>query len=256
MSNKKMLRQFVAWFLLISPAFGARHFNGTTDVITVSGSGTAVDISSAELTLACWVKPSASSTSAGNFGAYLIDKYGLNNTKRQYGLAILDQGDYGSGALSGAAGDGGSNWYVTTHCNSLVANSWQHVIFDYESDIPGGHGYSAYNGSLCQTVGTGGSHTTASNGQNLKLGNSAGQTMPNFDLAQCAIWTSTLNVLEWTALASGTPPNYVHSSTLVGYFQLLGSTSPEPDLGGHALNGTLTGTSRGSSDPAMIQPPK
>jgi hypothetical protein len=72
-------------------------------------------------------------------------------------------------------------------------------------------------------------------------------------IADVALWGVELTQLEITALALGALPKTIRPNSRLGDWPLDGLQSPEPDLSGHAFNGTLTTTS-GTINPAFGPP--
>ena len=71
-------------------------------------------------------------------------------------------------------------------------------------------------------------------------------------IAECAIWNVELDVAEIGALADGFSPLLVRPTNLLGYWPLIGRTSPEIDLI-NANNGTVT-EAIASAHPAVLYP--
>ena len=67
-------------------------------------------------------------------------------------------------------------------------------------------------------------------------------------ISDVAIWNTVLSSGQISTLAAGVRPGYVQVANLVGWWQLNGALSPEPDYSGNGNNGTLTGTAAGEGE--------
>jgi hypothetical protein len=61
-------------------------------------------------------------------------------------------------------------------------------------------------------------------------------------VAEVAIWNAALTATEVQAYCLGIRAYTIRPKSLVGYWPIDGLSSPEPDLSGNAVNGTLTGS--------------
>jgi hypothetical protein len=71
-----------------------------------------------------------------------------------------------------------------------------------------------------------------------------------------AVWNVVLTAAEHLSLSKGVLPYKIRPSALIGWWQLDGLQSPEPDFSGKANNGTLTGTALVFGAPTMPFTPR
>ncbi|MFQ5788418.1 MAG: LamG-like jellyroll fold domain-containing protein, partial [Thermodesulfobacteriota bacterium] len=76
----------------------------------------------------------------------------------------------------------------------------------------------------------------------------------NYDgiLSDCAMWSVVLSDAEINALSNGIPPKVIRPDSILGYWPLYGSHSPEPDWSGNGENGTITGTAKAEHAPVQL----
>jgi hypothetical protein len=236
--------------LLIASGFAARSFNGSTDLVSVSATGTAADITGTELTLFAWVYPVANGT---NFGICAICKWTVN-THRQYALVYDDQGDCSANNdILVAVGGGGGSWLATKCQGTLTQNAWNTIGATFKQ----GDSASLVPWINC-TAGSGSGQINSpigSGSNNLTLGNPVfGNETTGSKIAYAAEWDIKLTNNEMTALSKGILPPCVHGGThLKGYWVNIGLNSPEGDFSGNVNGGTVTGTSVVSGGPP-VQP--
>jgi len=241
-------RSWISIALLCVPAFASRTFNGTSDVITISGSSTAIDVTGQALSISAWVYfatvPSAEMEplAKADSGATQYEIY-INAA----GQPSKTLGVYFRQSTS-------LNHDVYMNCASAATNgTWTHIVAAYSSVATTWFMYC--NGVQATNGSTGSAATIMSNGDSLLIGKKAASSAIYCacSVADVGVWTAQISPLEAKSLASGKSPATVHRNALVGYFPLWGAsgTNPEPDYSGNANNGTLTGTSLGPPFPCL-----
>lgn len=236
--------------LFAQNAFAGRTFNGSTDVASVNGNGTAVQLTGGTgVTLAFWMyMPSVPAVEANP-----VSKGSNSNGTEEYYVSVSESGHtnhvaahfYQSQIL---------NHTVDVYCDgvTLLANTWYSVVAVWSSATGADDVY--LNGTFCVTSRLGTSVGTLSNpgggepnlcmGGHATTGTPGACTVINFagTIAEVAVWNIGLTAGEASSLGNGAPPSLVHANTLVGYWPLYGISSPEVDLSGGKLNATLSGT--------------
>jgi hypothetical protein len=147
-------------------------------------------------------------------------------------------------------------WYVGAAAvdpgaATISASKWYHIALTSTGVIAQGY----INGA---TDGIAFTPTTGRTSANLYVFNDP--TGNHLDsgarAADVVYWSVALTPLEILALAQGTRPKLVRPASLAGpFWPCDGLVSPEPDLSGHQLNGTVSGTSRAFGPPfSMLSP--
>lgn len=218
----------------------ARSFNGSSDYIDC---GTGVS-SPANLTVLCWVNTTASADStykgivgrnqnaAGGYRLYA----GASGNKFAFYADLVGHGTTGIDPFTMGSAISNGTWY----CVGATVDS-------------GSAGMTAYlNGSSAGTMPTSGGLASASSnfiiGQDEQV---AGARFLNGLVAEVAIWSVVLSTTDIARFANGERAYTINPAHLIGYWPLDGLSSPEPDISGNGNNGTLTGTSKASSDPPV-----
>jgi hypothetical protein len=133
----------------------------------------------------------------------------------------------------------------------MSTGSWQHLCAVFTPNAPTVRIY--HNGTLVASASPGDlpAFVTA----NHSAGRSPIGTANYWDgkLAEHAVWHNVLTADEIAALARGVSPNMIRPINLELYWPLWGVASPEPDLSGHSLNGTVTGATLANHAP--VGPP-
>lgn len=209
----------------------ARLFNGSTDHITTSSVATSA---TTNLTCAQWIYPNAGHPDNDT----IANGVAASNGFRIY-LANLVLHIVASGVSD-----------VTT-TGTFTAATWGHAAFS----LDGSQNLNAYfNGANVKTGVTLG--VRAGTGQTTIGANDSGPNTLDGRVADTAIWSTVLTASEIGALAKGARPNSIRPSSLVAWWPLDGLSSPEPDLSGKKLNGTVTGTSLAAGPPVTLFAPK
>lgn len=211
----------------------SRLFNGSTDTIITSSVPTvARDV----ISMAFWI------WQVSYAGASQVIMYNGNTNSNGWGF-------YTSATnLNFLLGGIGQSSYtlptvaVWTHIAAVNTGALGHANWViYINGSP----QSAYNPSDL-TVPTG----------SMSLGANFGSFFDNCRLADAAIWNAVLTDGEVSALANGARPGMIEYNNLAIWLPLEGLTSPEPDLSGNVMNGTLTGTAFAPGPPLMTMIPR
>jgi hypothetical protein len=146
---------------------------------------------------------------------------------------------------------------------SLTLNTWFHVcgVILYNS---GTQTYSEIiytNGGDKQShTNTGGTPTSPPTAFNTTAGllkrDATGELFWGGSLADCAIWNVQLTDFEILALSKGARPYTIRPGNVKIWWPLDGLASPEPDLSGSLLNGTVTGAAQAFGPPFMQFTPR
>ena len=220
----------------------ARLFNGSTDQIDC-GSPSVLNITGS-VSLSAWIYLASS---FGSGYQAIFGRWDDSDTPFRSYLLTLS----GSGTLNGCVlflDQGGSTHYViSSQAISFFPGGWHHVAGTF--NVSSGNAYLYIDGTLSNSASTG--LTGLSNAPLDNIIGNGNSSDAYFDgtIADVAIWSGVLTAQDIAALAAGMPPWLFRDQPLVGYWPLDGLQSPEPDLSGNQNNGTLTGTSRGTSGP-------
>ena len=221
----------------------ARSFNGTSsDYLQL---GTSSVLNPAAITVSAWVYltsvPGSSTTSA------ILDR----ENGLAYHLSIYNSGG-GGDILYGRATCSGGTCFALGSTN-LSLNAWHHVAFTYDS-VAGGIVYlDGVQDGTDVAVGT-----IATSTNNSSIGNSywGGLTKGlTGSLADVAVWNLALKTGEISALSKGARPGRIRANARIAWWPLDGIQSPEPDLSGNKLNGTVNGTAKSSGPPFTMFTP-
>ena len=74
------------------------------------------------------------------------------------------------------------------------------------------------------------------------------------DLAELAVWSVGLNASEMAALGTGFAPTTIRPGSLLGYWKILGTQSPEPDGWKNNYAATVVGSPAKASHPRVFYP--
>ena len=192
----------------------ARSFNGTTDLVFNASATITLAL---PYTIAAWFN---ASSLPGAYGTL------LRHNNAAPGMFTRSSGKI---AYAGGATLIDGSFILTT-------GVWTHALLADTGSTAQGYINGVTDGA---SFASGGSSPQA----NLRIGNDLGNTnsYPG-SLADVAAWNVTLSALEVSALAKGARPSTVRPKSLVYWCPFDGLQSPEPDLSGNVLNGTLTGT--------------
>lgn len=218
----------------------SRSFNGSSDVIhadaaRVIGGFTipftvSAWINATPVAFASWYSE-ATTGSAGNLFLCLLD--GTTGQRFEF---------EGRTATSGAVD-------VFDGTAIIADNTWHHICLKQD----GGNNNKFYvDGVLDLSFArTSRSNSSSQHGNNVTIGARQSASTTNFfngKIAHIATWKREISENEVVSLAKGAPP------TLFGpahYWPLWGDDSPEPGLISSDTDGTLTGTTKGSTLPPV-----
>jgi hypothetical protein len=244
MRIRALLSSVLSVLLLCCPSFGARHFNGTSDVITLANTSGQTDFLGNDMSLTAWVRCGSSSTNDaivarwdGAHNQYLFRLFQTTGTNRE----IFN-------AWGGAT-------HITSFTFAADGVTWHFIAMTLSSTNHGAAMDANYNGN------TGGIGTLTDSTQPTLIG-ASGVSGSYFKFASCDIaevgfWNANFmagsaetNLLK--SMSHGVPPLLVYwggAGTLKGYLPLYGASSPEMDFSKGHSNGTLTGTTVTSHAP-------
>jgi len=173
--------------------------------------------SAAPLTFACWFRPSnvAGATSktlmAMDDGTatnlFLLRSVGSTGT-----VSAITSDSGGSSASTTAATQSDNTW---GHCGAVFASATSRI---------------AYLNGVAATEET--TSRTPSGLSGTFIGVVAGIQFADGDIGEAAIWSTALTATEMARLAAGAMPSLVQPSSLLGYWRIGGSASPEPEYFG------------------------
>lgn len=172
-----------------------------------------------------------------------------NNTAgNKYDLMGLNSSD----ALNLLSNDGGSTALATATI-SASADTWQHAL----AVIAGTQDRSVYLDGANKGVNTTDNVSRTDGLVVTAIGRrSVGSPARYFSgmLAEFAAWNAALTDAEAAVLKLGVQPHYIRPDSIVGYWRVMGRTSPEIDqVGGY--NMTVTGATVADHPPMMFRPP-
>lgn len=237
----KLLRLLVPMVLVVS-AFAARGFNGTTDLITIAGVSTPVDISTGPMTIALWMYPTTINTSEHD----PLGKFGSTGANQQYLVSIGDTDIDGGSAAGYYVGSVSGFFGVRASCGTLTTNQWYQVTVRVDTAGVLGSGpvvYLAVSHGVACTAFANFSERRTAGGVDLNLGGRNGTANFAGRVCDVGIWDAVLSNTELQSLQSGTSASWIRPTKLVAYYPLYAAAAIEPDGSGNHLNGTLTGTS-------------
>jgi hypothetical protein len=225
--------------VLAMPLWAGRSFNGTSDYISANGISTPLDISTGNETVSFWWQPASTGTQCA------VCHYVFGTSGGQFAVGIA-YGTGSAGQLTWAVGCCGSVTGTSYgNCPTAVTPGHWYQIIMY-SVSGSSTGLIVNGGSFCSQTTSWDSANISAGGANFTIGAQSGGLYPASGIiAEVAVWPSNLSAGFKQALANICPVGM--SATRAGlpapvaYFPLWGANSPEPDLSGNVLNGTLTG---------------
>ena len=215
----------------------ARDFDGTDDWIKISNFSNV--LSSDKFTIFCWAYADSRST----WGT-LFKNWG--NTKGQFHLGL----DHPSKKLAIHLTQSNGTSKTVTDSSDFPLNSWQAVaaVADgstlklYLNGTEIGTSVT-YDGTLktsfaCAGIGAKPNDTCTGT-------DSSTPGYWNGRLAECLYWDTDLSEEDIVAVSNGSlAPSMIQPGNLQFYMPIMGNSSPEPDVSGNGLDGTVTGTSQ------------
>ena len=240
---------FILALLLSLPAYAGRSLNGTSDIIVVPSTSNALDISSGPETISLWIYPT---TIPGTTSHYPLSNYGASTGQFAIGFGACGGSCSSAGVLGYLIGTYASLTGVYGSCGSgYTANKWYQVVI-YANTVGGTGGMIVSGAVSCSTFTSWHENRVAGTGQ-FNIGGLDGTANFQGIVAEVAVWNSLLTSAQMTALQSicpvGVGARRVSLPKPSGYFPLWGAASPEPELSGNKLNGTLTGTAQANHAP-------
>jgi hypothetical protein len=241
--------------ILAVPLWAGRSFNGSSNVITANGTSTALDISSGPETIAFWWYPTSLSSVQAAVAHFT---QGLTGSQFTVGTGFNVGGgaDNQIGVQFGCCGAFGPAY---TYCGTAaVVNHWYLVIAWADpagADTANIFWFRPDNNTTCSADTAWGSPDRVAGQSSFTIGDeSSGPTFPASGIiAHVAVWNIVLGPNFRTALETicpiGPASRRMGFPPPVGYFPLYGAASPEPDLSGHANNGTITGATTANGPP-------
>jgi hypothetical protein len=228
------MRRLLAIVLaLVLQCQAARNFNGTSDIVTIPGNGTAVSFTSGSFTIAFWFYP----TNVTNTEQSIISKWADGE---QY-LATISSPSGNAKTFLGAWHETSSPAHLFSNCGALVLsnNTWYHVVMTWNGTAANVE--ATVNGTSCGGLAIHGS--TIQDTDALFFGaQTSSATFFQGRIADVGFWNVALSTGEGFGLDAGVSPLLVRRTALVAYYPVYGVTANEPDLSGGLLTGTLTGT--------------
>jgi len=243
------MRRLALILALALPANAGRSFNGSTDVVTANGIGSALDISSGPETISLWWYPTSVSVTQAAVAHYRAFTSG---SQFAIGLGYGSASNNNFTAVFGCCGISGPAYLS---CGTVTTNQWYQIVVRLDS--VGGFAYLNVSGGLTCSVST---TTTllsrAPGSSNFTIGDdSTGSYGAHGIIGEVAVWNLLLSTNQLASLRNicpvGPSARRMGFPPPVGYFPLTGASgsSIEPDLSGNVLNGTLTGTSPANHPP-------
>jgi len=244
MTMKALLASVLSVLLLCAPSFGARHLNGTSDLITLANTSGQTDITGTDFSFTAWVRCGSTSTN----DAILARWDGAHN---QYLFRLLQT----TGTNREIFNAWGGSTHITSFTFAADGTTWHFISMSVSATNHGAAMDTNYTGT------TGGTGTLTDSTQPTLIG--ASGVSPNYfkfascDIAEVGIWNGNFlngsaEDLHLKCLQHGVPPLLIYkinSGSLQGYLPLYGASSPEMDFSKGHSNGTLTGTSATSHAP-------
>jgi hypothetical protein len=215
----------------------ARTFNGTSDLIALG--------SPAKLNAA---------TTVFSFSGWFM--FTSNLTAARYQTIIVKNGSPGPVFLGGGAntntlslyfrGAGGQVQIDPTA--TFPINTWMQGGFTYNSATTS---VLYINGAVLSSLGVVGAINAGAGTWQINAGSFPGI------FADFAFWNAELSAAEMRAIGVGyARPGRIRPLSLIGWWNMDGLQSPEPDLSGNQYNGTLTGTTSGFGPPISMFTPR
>ncbi len=216
----------------------ARDLTDAAAFLSVTSS---LGISAMPITLALWWKPTV--TSSGTI-AGLSDGTNNNRTYVQRGTAA------NPGPARAVQTAAGSSAGVSTSGNVATNNSWGHMVGTYASASLRN---IFFNGANKTGSGSGLGAMAALNSLYIGASGAGAVSAARGHVAEVAIWKVILTDAQIANLGIDLySPGLVDPGNLIGYWKLLGNTSPEPNevAGGPSM--TINGTAPQSAHPPGI----
>jgi hypothetical protein len=215
----------------------ARNFTTTLDGV-VSGSLTPASSG----TVGCWAM-----TANGPGSSVQIYFWNTNATNDAPSLQRFSDNNFYAGFTNA-----GNTRVVVADTGLYSANVWAHFALTWTSSLQTFYINGVSRGTQAFTFSSPGA-------QQFCIGNintSTGGDELHGNVADFAYWSTNLSAAELTALANGARPYRIRTGSLGLWLPLDGRQSPEPDLSGKALNGTVSGATLAFGPPFMPFTPR
>jgi len=220
---------------------------GGTDLIRFASS----PITNYPFTLACWLKVAVVQPGANQnaMNWYFTGNQNSNNI----GIAV----DNTSGKAQCFVSDNGGTFDTSGEPGAILsANTWYPIVYVGTSSTSRTtyimQGGTLNTGSQTASIVFGGNTNSGT------VGTYTGNATTDFggSVAEEAFWSAALSTLEVTAYCLGQRAWFIRGKSLVGYWPFDGKASPEPDLSGSKINGTVTNTTSTFGPPIGLFTPK
>ncbi len=208
----------------------ARSFNGSSDYLRISST----PVTGFPVTIAGWFY----ATTSGFQRPFTIGNGDTNQDERPLASVLLNYP--GAGNVSGQSWDG-TTQALPAASGTFTANTWTHAA--YVNSASNNHVIYRDGGNS----GSDANNPTVPAATDVTVGRvngslNAGQYLAG-RAADWGVWDVALTADEIAALARGVSARLIRPQSLVGYYPLIGRTSPEIDLrGGRDL--TVTGATQ------------
>ncbi len=210
----------------------ARTFNGTTDEISM---GSSLILMPAALSISFWVNPTSLVPAYSNILNRMVDNTFATNG--DYAIYLKSNGKL---AIFVNNATGRQN-YDGAGTHTLTTGSWWHISFS----CPTSGNTQIYVNGVSDGGGINGGNFATTSVRPFLMGFdpiTAGRFFGG-SIADLGVWNAALSAGEVQSLAQGYRPFQTRPKSLVGWWPFDGTSSPELDLSGNVLSGTLTGTS-------------
>lgn len=185
--------------------------------------------------------------------------------KRTVGAADILQ-LYNSDALNWYEFDhtwsgGGGQWSVSPAARPAL-NTWSHICVTYDGSSTTNLPQIYYDG-IGQSMGTVAAPVSGAPNTNTDpfvIGNRTNDNARVWagDLGEFAVWDTILSTAEITEIVNGNSmtPLHIQRPSLVAYYEMGRSLSPEPDLTAQNAPATVTGTTFADNPNPLADPPQ
>lgn len=201
---------------------------------------------SSPLTVSCWVRPGTLDTSNGN----AILSYGQQSAR---GFLLSS-----TAATKPEIRSADGSVYALNHGTSLVNGTWSHVVVTFETNGATVN-LRIYLDGVAAGPNIGCGHTAPNSTDDIIIGapwagDSTGRSNWNGQIADVYFWNAFLSTDEIAAIRLG-QGRRIRPANLTFYAPLWGAHSPEPNLAGSSVTGTVTSATRGDDPPVRLFTP-
>jgi hypothetical protein len=234
------------------PAAASRTFNGSSDVITINGFGTAIDNQSQELQIAAFIYFAVVPTTEEE----PLSKADTGAT--QYEIYINASGQPSKTLGVEVRQSVPVNHQIDVNCNTQAVVGWNVVVFSFDTTLPTARIWCHNTITPDNTVSVGSGATVQGNHDPLLFGKKA-STVPTYCACSLAnvtiLGTYHFTAMHALALYNGVSPLVLFPPPAVeGYWPLWGTsgTGAEPD---YSLTGPISGSEAGTLTGTTVGPP-